>query len=70
MALAFTTIGDEKLIQDFKGNELVKRRLMDLGFVKGERVKVLSENPSGQIVMVKGVKVAIDRSLALKIMVA
>lgn len=70
MALAFTAVGDEKKIQDFKGNDDTKRHLNDLGFIKGEKIRVLSENSSGLIVMVKGVRIAINRALALKIMVA
>jgi ferrous iron transport protein A len=44
--------------------------LQDLGFVKGESVKLLSENDSGFIIMVKGVRIAINKNLASKIMVA
>lgn len=70
MSLAFANIGETKVIVDFIGKEDVKRHLQDMGFVKGESVKLLSENESGLIILVKGVRVAINRSLASKIMVA
>jgi ferrous iron transport protein A len=70
MALTFAGIGETKVIVDFKGKEDIKRHLQDLGFVKGESVKLLSENDSGLIILVKGVRIAINRALASKIMVA
>ena len=70
MSLAFANLGDTKVIVDFTGKEDIKRHLQDMGFVKGERVKLLSENESGLILLVKGVRVAINKGLASKIMVA
>lgn len=70
MALTFANIGDTKIIVDFLGKDEVKRHLQDMGFVKGESVKLLSENESGLILLVKGVRVAINKGLASKIMVA
>jgi ferrous iron transport protein A len=70
MALTFIGIGETKVIVDFKGKDDVKRHLQDMGFVKGESVKLLSENESGLILLVKGVRVAINKGLASKIMVA
>ena len=48
----------------------MKRHLQDLGFVKGEKIRVLGGNPGGMILMVKGVKVALNRALANRIIVA
>ncbi len=70
MSLAFAEIGETKVIVEFRGKEDVKRHLQDMGFVKGESVKLLSENESGLILLVKGVRVAINKGLASKIMVA
>ncbi len=70
MSLTFANIGDTKVIIDFTGKDDVKRHLQDMGFVKGESVKLLSENESGLILLVKGVRVAINKGLASKIMVA
>jgi ferrous iron transport protein A len=70
MSLAMVALGETKTICDFTGKDEMKRHLQDLGFNKGENVKVVGENPSGIILMVKGVKIALNRGLAAKIMVA
>ena len=70
MPLAMVMEGETRTITDFKGQEEMKRHLQDLGFIKGEKVRVVGENASGMILVVKGVKVALNRGLAHKIMVA
>ena len=70
MALAMMEIGEIREIRSFHGKEEVKRRLQDLGFVKGEHVQVIGETPSGLILLVKGVRIALNRGLASQIMVA
>lgn len=70
MSLAMVTMGETRTIIDLTGKEEMKRHLQDLGFVKGEPVKVIGENSSGIIIMVKGVRIAINKGLATKIMVA
>lgn len=70
MSLAMVTLGETRIISEFVGKDDVRRHLQDLGFVKGETVKVVGENSSGMILMVKGVKIALNRGLASKIMVA
>ena len=69
MPLAMAIEGETRTITDFKGQEEMKRHLQDLGFVKGEQVRVLGENASGMMLMVKGVKIALNRGLAHKIIV-
>lgn len=69
MPLAMAIEGETRTITDFKGREDVRRHLQNLGFIKGEKVRVVGENGSGMILMVKGVKVALNRGLAHKIMV-
>ncbi len=70
MPLAMVQPGETKVISEFRGKEDVKRHLQDIGFIKGESVKVLSENESGIILLVKGTRIALNRGLASKIMVA
>ncbi len=70
MPLSMMEQGDVREITDFHGQEEMKRHLQDLGFIKGEKVRVVGENPSGMILMVKGVKIALNRALANRIMVA
>lgn len=70
MPLAMMEQGETREITDFKGQEEMKRHLQDLGFIKGEKVRVVGENPGGMILMVKGAKIALNRALAQKIIVA
>ncbi|MCI8741904.1 MAG: ferrous iron transport protein A [Lachnospiraceae bacterium] len=70
MPLSMMEQGESRRITDFRGQEEMKRHLQDLGFVKGESVRVLGDNSGGMILMVKGVKVALNRGLASRIMVA
>ncbi len=70
MPLAMLEQGEIRVITDFRGAEDMKRHLQDLGFLRGEEVRVVDENPGGMILMVKGVKIALNRALANKIIVA
>ncbi len=70
MPLAMVSLGDTKTITEFKGKDDMRRHLQDLGFIRGEEVQVVGENASGMILSVKGVKVALNKGLAQKIMVA
>ena len=69
MPLAMVMEGETRTITEFNGQEEMKRHLQDLGFIRGEKVRVVGENASGMILMVKGVKVALNRGLANRIMV-
>lgn len=69
MALSMVDIGDSRVISDFRVKEEMKRHLQDLGFAKGATVKVLGDNPSGLILLVKGSRIALSKGLASKIMV-
>lgn len=70
MPLAMMEQGETRMITEFRGQEDVKRHLQDLGFIKGETVRVIGDHASGMILMVKGTKIALNRALANKIMVA
>lgn len=69
MPLAMMNLGEVRTIVDFRGEEDIKRHLQDIGFLKGEKVEVVGENKSGIILIVKGVRIALNRGLATKIMV-
>ncbi|MCI8837430.1 MAG: ferrous iron transport protein A [Hungatella sp.] len=70
MPLAMAMKGETRIITGFRGKEEMKRHLKDLGFIKGEQVHVAGENAGGMICVVKGVRVALNRGLADKIIVA
>lgn len=69
MPLAMVPQGETRVISDFHGADNVKRHLKGMGFMKGEQVRVLGENASGMILMVKDVRIALNRGLAQKIIV-
>ncbi len=69
MSLAMVLPGETREISDFRGKDDMKRRLQDLGFVKGEQVQVVGDSQSGLIIMVKGVKIALNKGLASLIIV-
>lgn len=70
MALEFMNIGEKRKVMKLHGKDEVVRHLQDLGFAPGSEVQVLGENAAGMILMVKGVRIALDRGLAGRIMVA
>jgi ferrous iron transport protein A len=69
MPLAMVDLGESRVISAFRGKDDMKRHLQDLGLIKGETVKVVGDNQSGLILLVKGVKIALNRGLASMIMV-
>jgi ferrous iron transport protein A len=69
MSLSMVDLGETRIVSEFKGKDDMKRHLQDLGFVKGEKVKVVGDNPSGLILLIKGAKVALNRGLASLIIV-
>lgn len=69
MPLAMASIGETKKISEFRGKPEMKKHLYDLGFMKGEDVKVIGLNSSGLILLLKDVKVALNRGLASMIIV-
>lgn len=69
MALSMLQPGESGVIQAITGKEEVKRHLQNLGFTKGESVQVVSDNPSGLILAVKGVRIALNKGLANRILV-
>lgn len=70
MALALMSIGETRTIVKLRGKDEIVRHLQDLGFAPGSEVQVLGENAAGMILLVKGVRIALDRGLASKILVA
>ena len=69
MSILFATPGKEVKVQEVKGTPEVKQHLCELGFNVGSPVTVVSSIPTGLIVKVKDSRIAIDRSMATKIMI-
>ena len=69
MPLTFADLGKENIIQSVGGKPEVKQHLENLGFVVGSKVTVISSIRGNLIVNVKDTRIALDKSLANKIMV-
>lgn len=69
MPLLFANPGDEVKISGVNGNPQVRQHLNELGFNVGSLVTIVQKLKSGLIVKVKEARVALDSSLASKIIV-
>lgn len=69
MPLSFAAAGEEHTIKKIGGKPEVKQHLMDLGFVEGANIRIVSELGGSIITEVKNVRVALNRDMANKIMI-
>ena len=69
MQLMLVGSGHEVCIKRIGGNDETKRFLNSLGFVVGTTVTVVSELGGNVIINIKGSRVALDKSMASRIMV-
>ena len=69
MPLAMAGVGEVVYIQKITGKDEVRQHLAELGFVVGEEVRVVSELGGNLILSVKDSRIALDRSMAMRIMV-
>lgn len=57
------------MYQKIKGNDETKKFLNNLGFIVGEMVSVVSEMGGSVIIKVKDTRVALNKEMALRIVV-
>lgn len=69
MPLILAAKGEKLNIRKITGNDETKRFLNSLGFVVGENVKIISEIGGNLIINIKDSRVALDKSMASRIMV-
>ena len=69
MPLGMASPGDVNTIQKITGKDDVRQHLAELGFVVGEEVRVVSELGGNLILSVKDSRIALDKTLAMRIMV-
>lgn len=69
MPLTMSQVGEILEIRNVSGKVEIKRHLEEMGFVKGAKITVVSENAGNLIVNLKGSRVAIGKDLAMKIAV-
>ena len=69
MPLGMADIGDVNIIRKITGRDDVRQHLAELGFVVGAEVRVVNDIGGNLILSVKDSRVALDRTMALRIMV-
>lgn len=69
MPLSMAEIGEKKRVIKIGGKDEVRRFLQNLGFVEGAEITVVSELSGNMIINVKDTRIAIDKSMANRIMV-
>lgn len=69
MPLGMAGIGDVNTIKKITGRDDVRQHLAELGFVVGEEVRVISELGGNLILSVKDSRIALDKTMAMRIMV-
>lgn len=70
MPLTMTKAGDTVTIRKITGKDEVRQHLAELGFVAGETVTVVNEISGNLILQVKEARIALDKTLAMRIIVA
>lgn len=69
MPLGMAAVGDTACIRKITGRDEVRQHLAELGFVVGETITVVSEIGGNMILSVKDSRIALDRAMAMRIMV-
>jgi ferrous iron transport protein A len=69
MPLTMAKPGETNNIQKITGKDEVRQNLAELGFVVGERVTVITEIAGNMILQVKESRIALDKSMANRIMI-
>ena len=69
MPLGMASVGDVNIIARITGRDEVRQHLAELGFVVGAEIKVVSDLGGNLILNVKESRVALDKTLAMRIMV-
>ena len=67
--LTLANTGETGFIVKITGKDEVRRHLAQLGFVTGESVTVLNEIAGNVILAVKDSRIALDKSMANRIMI-
>lgn len=69
MPLVLAEVGEENTIKKIGGSPEVKKHLENLGFIVGSTVTIINSLGGNVIVNVKESRIALDESMARKIMI-
>ena len=68
MPLTLAPIGTPSVIRKITGKDDVRQHLAELGFVAGQEVTVVSSLNGNLIINVKGSRIALDETMARRVM--
>ena len=69
MPLGMASVGDTNTIGEVTGRDEVRQHRWEVGCVVGEEVTVVSQMGGNMILSIKDSRVALDRTMAMRIMV-
>jgi len=69
MPLSMASVGEKNCITKITGKDEVKQHLAELGFVVGGEVTIISIIGGNMILSIKESRIALDRTLANRILV-
>ncbi|MBU3107407.1 FeoA family protein [Clostridium gasigenes] len=69
MPLILAIKGQNMFIRKISGNDETRRFLNSLGFIVGETITIISEIGGNMIINVKNTRIALDKSMASRIIV-
>ncbi len=70
MPVTMADTGQTVIINRITGTDEVRQHLAELGFVVGEKITVVSNNGGNVILQVKDARIALDRKMATRVIVA
>ena len=70
MPLTMAKTGENVVIRRITGKDEVRQHLAELGFVVGETITVVNEISGNLIIQVKEARIALDKTLAMRVIVA
>ncbi len=69
IALSSAPVGEWRVIAALEGDEEVRRRLADLGFVRGAKVRIVQRVAGGAKVRLNGFSLAMSNALQRQVLV-
>lgn len=69
MPLTMAKVGDTLTIQKITGRDEVRQHLAELGLVADTPVTIISEMAGNLIVQIRDSRIALDKSMALRVMI-
>lgn len=69
MPLPMAGLGEINTIRKITGRDDVRQHLAELGFVVGEEVRIVSDMGGNLILSVKDCRVALNRDMAMRVMI-